>query len=82
MVNLKAVAEKLLEKHAIKLNKKLGQNFLIDQMYIRKEAEVADIKNKNIIEIGAGLGFLTVELAKSAKKVLAIEKRSKIQTNP
>ncbi len=51
-----------------------GQNFLVDKNILHKIVEAADIKkNDTIVEIGAGLGTLTVELAKKAKKVFAVE---------
>ncbi|MDD3149896.1 MAG: 16S rRNA (adenine(1518)-N(6)/adenine(1519)-N(6))-dimethyltransferase RsmA [Candidatus Gastranaerophilales bacterium] len=57
-----------------KTKKRLGQNFLIDANVISKIIEEADIsKNDIILEIGPGAGFITEELAKRAKKVIAIE---------
>ena len=55
--------------------KSLGQNFLIKESILRKISSFAEIKEDDfILEIGAGFGNLTKELAKKAKKVLAIEK--------
>ena len=42
--------------------KSLGQNFLKDKNIIKKIINSIDIKNKNIIEIGPGLGALTNEI--------------------
>lgn len=54
--------------------KRLGQNFLIDENVINTIIETSDIKEDDIVvEIGAGLGFVTEQLVKSAKKVVAIE---------
>lgn len=51
-----------------------GQNFLVDKNILKKIIDAADIQPSDIIvEIGAGLGNLTVELAKSAQKVVAVE---------
>jgi len=59
--------------------KKLGQNFLICRNILDKIVETAEItKEDTILEIGAGLGFLTEELAKKAKKVIAVEKDSRL----
>lgn len=59
--------------------KGLGQNFLIDKAILSKIIKTADIKPTDIvIEIGPGLGVLTKELAKRAKKVIAIEKDAKL----
>jgi 16S rRNA (adenine1518-N6/adenine1519-N6)-dimethyltransferase len=55
--------------------KSLGQNFLIKESILRKISSFAEIEEDDfILEIGAGFGNLTKELAKKAKKVLAIEK--------
>lgn len=56
-----------------------GQNFLIDRKFIQKIIKAAQINKKSVIlEIGPGLGSLTLELAKKAKQVIAIEKDSLI----
>ena len=55
--------------------KSLGQNFLIDKNIINKIVSTIDITNKNIIEIGPGLGALTEKiLEKNPKKFIVIEK--------
>ncbi|MBQ3642651.1 ribosomal RNA small subunit methyltransferase A [bacterium] len=54
--------------------KKLGQNFLIDEGCIEAILDSADItKDDIVVEIGPGLGFVTEQLVKSAKKVYAVE---------
>ena len=54
--------------------KRLGQNFLINGEVIQDIIEFADIKpDDTIIEIGPGVGFVTEQLVKHAKKVIAIE---------
>ena len=54
--------------------KRLGQNFLIDEDCIQTILDVSDIsKNDTIVEIGPGLGFVTEQLVKYAKKVYAVE---------
>lgn len=69
----------LFKKHKIKPYKKLGQNFLISEKIAKKIVNSTNIKKNDIIlEIGSGLGILTYFLAKKAKKVIAIEKDSKI----
>ncbi|MFX0105223.1 MAG: 16S rRNA (adenine(1518)-N(6)/adenine(1519)-N(6))-dimethyltransferase RsmA [Candidatus Hodarchaeota archaeon] len=55
-------------------NKQLGQNFLIDKNIVNKIISISEIfKNDVILEIGSGLGALTKDLAKLAKKVYAVE---------
>ena len=57
-----------------KTKKRLGQNFLIDSEVIEDIIDYADISPTNtVIEIGPGVGFVTEQLVKHAKKVIAIE---------
>ena len=64
----------ILNKYGIKANKRLGQNFLIDDNVIEATVESANIeKDDMVIEIGPGLGTLTKLLLEKAKKVIAIE---------
>lgn len=53
--------------------KSLGQNFLFDQNIIKKITNVVEIENKNVLEIGTGLGHLTKSLISKARKVVTIE---------
>jgi 16S rRNA (adenine1518-N6/adenine1519-N6)-dimethyltransferase len=71
----KRAVQNLLRKYQVRPSKKLGQNFLIDKRVIKKLIRAANLKPGDIIlEIGPGIGTLTVELAKKVKKVIAIEK--------
>lgn len=64
----------IMKKYGIYANKSLGQNFLIDDEVVAKIIESANISSEDlVIEIGPGLGTLTGELLKIAKKVIAIE---------
>lgn len=54
--------------------KRLGQNFLIDGTAIADIIHAANISPDDIVvEIGPGVGFVTEQLVKKAKKVIAIE---------
>ncbi len=54
--------------------KRLGQNFLVDGEVIQDIIEFANITPEDtIVEIGPGVGFVTEQLVKYAKKVIAIE---------
>jgi 16S rRNA (adenine1518-N6/adenine1519-N6)-dimethyltransferase len=54
--------------------KRLGQNFLTDGEVIADILEYADIKPEDtVVEIGPGVGFVTEQLVKYAKKVIAVE---------
>ena len=75
----KKAIQNLLKKCQVRLSKRLGQNFLIEKGVITKLIRAANLGPKNIIlEIGPGIGILTVELAKKVKKVIAIEKDQKM----
>ena len=64
----------ILKKYKITANKSLGQNFLINDDAIEKIVDSSEITDTDlVIEIGPGLGTLTNELLKKAKKVIAIE---------
>jgi len=57
-----------------KTKKRLGQNFLVDENILNKIIEHACLGEEDtVIEIGAGAGFVTENLVKKAKKVIAIE---------
>ncbi len=63
----------LLNKNGFSFKKSLGQNFLIDSSVCPAMAEAACESNTGVLEIGPGIGVLTYELSKKAKKVVAIE---------
>ena len=64
----------LFETHGIRPHKELGQNFVIDPNTIRKVVDVAgDLSDKVVLEIGAGAGSLTLGLAGTARRVVAVE---------
>ncbi len=66
--------KRLLSKHGFSFSKALGQNFLIEPSVCPKMAELCGAgENEGVIEIGPGIGVLTVELAKRAKKTVSIE---------
>ena len=71
--------KQILESHGVKPNKVLGQNFLIDKNILNKIVATANLKSSDIVlEVGPGVGTLTQELAKTAKKVIAVEKDKKM----
>ncbi|MFZ6066732.1 16S rRNA (adenine(1518)-N(6)/adenine(1519)-N(6))-dimethyltransferase RsmA [Staphylococcus saprophyticus] len=64
----------LLNQYGFNFKKSLGQNFLIDVNIIHNIIDASDIDEQTgIIEVGPGMGSLTEQLAKSAKKVMAFE---------
>ena len=73
-MNLYNETKYLLKKYNMTANKKLGQNFLIDENAIEEIVNAAKVKQEDlIIEIGPGLGTLTEQLLKNAGKVICIE---------
>ena len=77
--SLSKTTKDILNKYGIKLNKNLGQNYLIDKNKRDQIVNFGNISNDDVIlEIGAGIGTLTIEIAKKAKKVIAIEQDPKI----
>ncbi len=68
----------IFERYALKPRKKLSQSFLVDERVIEKEVEYADVEGKEVLEIGAGVGFLTRALAEKAKRVVAVEKDARL----
>lgn len=68
------VIKEILSAHGFTFSKSLGQNFLINPTVCPRMAEACGAdENTGVIEIGAGIGVLTAELAKRAKKVVSIE---------
>ncbi len=64
----------LLRIYDLRPNRRLGQNFLVEERHLHKIVQTAEISGENIVlEIGAGLGSLTRHLAVLAKEVVAIE---------
>jgi 16S rRNA (adenine1518-N6/adenine1519-N6)-dimethyltransferase len=64
----------LLKQYGLHANKKLGQNFLQDPFVLDSIASAAHITTTDtVLEIGPGLGSLTRHLAKSARRVVAVE---------
>ena len=66
--------KELVEKYNFRFSKSLGQNFLIDDTVLTDIVDGANVCSDDlIIEIGPGVGTLTVQLLKKAKRVVSIE---------
>ena len=77
--SLSKTTKSILKQHGITLNKNLGQNYLIDKNKRDQIVHFGNISENDIVlEIGTGIGTLTIELAKKAKKVIAIEQDENI----
>jgi 16S rRNA (adenine1518-N6/adenine1519-N6)-dimethyltransferase len=64
---------KLLRRHRINLKHRLGQNFLIDPALRDRLAEAAGKQSDEVVEVGAGVGTLTIALADRHSHVTAVE---------
>ncbi len=66
--------KQFLKDHDLRARKGLAQHFLVDGSYLKKIIAAAELTPADtVIEVGPGLGILTLELAKVARKVIAIE---------
>ncbi|GAA5819403.1 MAG: 16S ribosomal RNA methyltransferase A [Methanobrevibacter sp. CfCl-M3] len=69
----------ILKENNISLKKVLGQNYLIDDFKRNKIINFADLnKNDEVLEIGSGIGTLSLKIAEKVKKLIAIEQDKKI----
>lgn len=65
---------KELKKYGLSLKKGLGQNLLVDWNMIEKVVRTAQVEKGDVVlEVGPGLGEMTLALAQRAKQVIAIE---------
>ena len=70
----KEVTLHILKRFGIRMNKKLGQNFLIDEHVVNSIVEAAGIKPGDaVLEVGPGIGTLTQGLAEAGANVTAVE---------
>jgi len=66
--------QSLLRHHGLRPSRALGQNFVADPNTVRRIAALAELKpGQKVVEIGAGLGSLTVALAETGARVVAVE---------
>lgn len=64
----------LLDRHGLSASRALGQNFVADANTVRRIAHLADIgPGDAVVEIGPGLGSLTLALAETGAEVTAVE---------
>ena len=70
----------LLRRHNVTPSKRLGQNFLVDPNTIRKIVELAAVgSGDQVLEVGAGTGTLTRELAATGADIVAYEVDHRLQ---
>lgn len=64
----------LLEQHGLRPSRALGQNFVADPNTVRRIARLAAVgPGDRVVEIGAGLGSLTLSLVETGASVVAVE---------
>ena len=67
-------ASRQLDGAGLRAKRALGQNFVVDANTVRRIARLANVDDHpHVLEIGAGLGSLTLALAETAKSVTAVE---------
>ena len=65
----------VLEAHGIGTKYTLGQNFLVNDDVLKKIIALAEVgENDRVLEVGPGIGTLTIALLKHAASVIAIER--------
>lgn len=70
---------KILKKHQIRLNKRKSQHYLVNSSILDRIIRKAEPSvNDTILDIGAGIGTLTIPLSEMARKVVAIEQDPQI----
>jgi 16S rRNA (adenine1518-N6/adenine1519-N6)-dimethyltransferase len=65
---------KLLQAHGMRPLKSFGQHFLVDRGVLERMVAAAELQSSDqVLEVGAGTGVLTRELARRAGRVVAVE---------
>ncbi len=74
MTHSRSAVRKLLADHGLSASRALGQNFVVDANTVRRIARLAAVgPGDRVVEIGAGLGSLTLALAETGAEVVAVE---------
>ena len=74
MTLTRSQTSELLERFGLAPRRAFGQNFVVEPETVRRIAALARVgANDHVVEIGAGLGALTLALAETGANVLAVE---------
>jgi 16S rRNA (adenine1518-N6/adenine1519-N6)-dimethyltransferase len=66
--------QRLLADHGLRPSRALGQNFVVDPNTVRRIVRLAGVTDgAAVVEVGAGLGSLTLALAEAGAQVVAVE---------
>lgn len=67
-------ARRLLDEHGLRTRRRLGQHLLVDANTVRRIVRLASVSGDDtVLEIGPGIGSLTVGVARVARRVVAVE---------
>lgn len=70
-----SATREVLEAHGLSAKYALGQNFLVNDDILRKIVALSDVSPTDLVlEVGPGIGTLTIALLKSADRVVAVER--------
>lgn len=74
MTHSRPAIRSMLDDHGLAPRRDLGQNFVTDPNTVRRIAELARVgPGDHVVEIGAGLGSLTLALAETGARITAVE---------
>jgi len=70
----------VLERHGLYTKKRLGQHFLVDDNVIARILALADLAGDEVVlEIGPGIGTLTIALCSAAGALVAVERDAQLE---
>ena len=70
-----AVTHDVLEFHGLSTKHSLGQNFLVNDAILQKIVDLAELREQDdVLEVGPGIGTLTIALLKRAGRVVSVER--------
>lgn len=72
--------KEILKQQGFRFNKQFGQNFLTDAQLLQEIVQDAGVAGATVLEVGAGAGTLTRQLAAVAQKVVAFEIDKNLQS--
>ncbi len=76
-----AATRAVLEAHGLATKKSLGQNFLVNDDVLRKILELSEVGADDVVlEVGPGIGTLTIPLLKEARAVVSVERDRDLPT--
>lgn len=70
-----SATREVLEAHGLATKKALGQNFLVNDEVLRKIVALAELgPDDDVLEVGPGIGTLTIAVLKNARRVVSVER--------